>query len=644
MAAAKPEELFPLPVDSLANFAFRQLELGPDEQLPHGTHPSTSRVASYRTTHGLNPIDIPAANTDVAVPPAWGVWAPIPPPPHQTMDMPPEYMRCIRTVERPFDILCGHRLPSSTEEGDMVCKAVEAMFAAFIELMLVIQLKNLEIHDNYKLLSKDSIQRHAACVILGKGPTDMLTQADLGRFTALCRRKIAPFEEALQTYDCPTLLQFFDREIGTLYIFGIPVMSTRVRNTEPGWRQANKFLEIVGSKLRLRLCVLGSSTELLLYEPIAEKCTSSVVVAGVERARTAMLAFEVASTQDTSENPVKMFRTEATAFIVHHKWDIARIEQRDWDLMTYGPTQKLTVLHAQRLLHGDAHAIKQLLYEHCTESLIEYQAGEQMVNDHSFTPLLRGVLHALFSRHVPLEDMHSLLVDTIKRPARLGILPTIMCHENIAKARIRLLMYTTDTWFGSNRLYSVLIVGAMAAAIRPDQTDIDFMLLDRVLADLHALTVKALTWIAECAHRRLRGAQYRVLSHLLRFDAVADILTRQYHRNDGRVDVASLRFNSSFWINILGYYVRMTNGTEALDAEILSLVHAFIDDAIALLCVYNPHLKKATGVRVGADEDDSLRRRLVAYFEIFATAWDTFVKSSYRQSANGEPPAKRQKY
>ena len=96
-------------------------------------------------------------------------------------------------------------------------------------------------------------------------------------------------------------------------------MSTRVMRTEPGWRQANKFLEIVGSKLRLRLCVLGSSTELLLGEPLLDKCTADVIVVGAERARTAMLAFEVASTQDTAENPVKMFRTESTAFIVHHK-------------------------------------------------------------------------------------------------------------------------------------------------------------------------------------------------------------------------------------------------------------------------------------------------------------------------------------
>jgi len=91
---------------------------------------------------------------------------------------PPEYVQCISTVERPFDILCGHRPPQSPEEGELVLRAVEAMFVGFIERMLVIQLKYLEIHNDYKLLSKDSIHRHAACAMLGKGPTDTLTQSD----------------------------------------------------------------------------------------------------------------------------------------------------------------------------------------------------------------------------------------------------------------------------------------------------------------------------------------------------------------------------------------------------------------------------------------------------------------------------------
>ena len=68
--------------------------------------------------------------------------------------------------------------------------------------------------------------------------------------------------------------------------------------------------------------------------------------------------------------------------------------------------------------------------------------GEQMVNAYTFTPVLRGVLHALFSKHVPLEDMHSWLVDTVRRPTRFGILQSIMQsrHQNLEKARIRLLM------------------------------------------------------------------------------------------------------------------------------------------------------------------------------------------------------------
>jgi len=69
--------------------------------------------------------------------------------------------------------------------------------------------------------------------------------------------------------------------------------------------------------------------------------------------------------------------------------------------------------------------------------------GEHMVNAHVFTPVVRGILHALFSKHVPLEDMHSWLVDTVARPTKLGILQTILQSRktDASKACIRLLMF-----------------------------------------------------------------------------------------------------------------------------------------------------------------------------------------------------------
>jgi hypothetical protein len=418
-------------------------------------------------------------------------------------------------------------------------------------------------------------------------------------------------------------------------------MSTRVTRTEPGWRQANKFLEIVGSKLRLRLCVLGSSTELLLGELVWEKCTASVIVVGTERSRTAMLAFEVASTQDTAENPVKMFRTESTAFIVHHKWDVSRIERRDWNPATYGPTQKLAIaLASQRFGSGDA--LLAFLREHCTKSLVEYQAGEQLINTCTFTSVIRGIQHALFSRHVLLEDMHSWLVDTVQRPTCGGILHTILqSHEQSPDlACIRLLMYATDTWFGENRLYTVLMMGCMVAAssaaggLRVD-------ILRKILLDTHALAVSALNRIAERAHRRFRKAHYWVLSHQLNFDSIARILANQYRRNDGHVDETSLRFNSSFWMNILGYYVRLTNGVGALDEEIRLSVHAFLDDVLDLIYEQRPDLSKTGG-------DENIERRLAACFHVFSAAWDVYVKSAIPPApappaADGGPPAKRQR-
>ena len=341
-AAKKQERMFVVPAGNEPEFdprtSFKRMDAGMT-LLPHGTHPKGVLIDAHRVKYGLFMVPQeaqPLSGQAIASSgqaeaceqtPKWGAWAPVRDGPcplsvasvNQLRGMPHEYVVCVCEITKPYELLCGHREPATPTEARLVREAVEAMFVGFIERMLVIQLKYLEIHNDYKLLSKDSIQRHAACAMLRKGPTTALSTSDFKAFHTLYSQKVAPFEEALRTYDRPSLLQFFEKELGTLYIFGIPVMSTRVMRTEPGWRQANKFLEIVGSKLRLRLCVLGSSTELLLGEPVLEKCTADIVVVGAERARTAMLAFEVASTQDTAENPVKMFRTESTAFIVHHK-------------------------------------------------------------------------------------------------------------------------------------------------------------------------------------------------------------------------------------------------------------------------------------------------------------------------------------
>jgi hypothetical protein len=690
-AAERQERMFPVPAGDGTEFdprhSFKRMSTG-TTMLPHGTHPKGALTEAHRTKYGLFivpqqpealPQQQPAEPEAQEYYPKWGVWAPVrdgvalasfsPLLQRQLAGMPREYVKCVCEVDKPYELLCGHRKPSMPWESQLVREAVEAMFVGFIERMLVIQLKYLEIHNDYKLLSKDSVNRHAACAMLCKGPTDSLSTTDFKLFHDMCREKVAPFEEALRAYDRPSLLQFFEKELGTLYIFGVPVMSTRVMRTEPGWRQANKFLEIVGSKLRLRLCVLGSSTELLLGEPILERCTANTFVVGAERARTAMLAFEVASTQDTAENPVKMFRTASTAFIVYHKWNEDRIGRRDWNPATYGPTQKVVMFIAQAIIadrdlrktlspgiqaiiDSGGDGLRALLQEHCTESLVEYQQGESLVNSYTFTPRFRGVLHALFSRHVPLEDMHSWLVDTVERPLCCGILQSILRSypKNPQLAIMRLLMYTTDTWFANNRLYTNLMMGCMAASIRNGAFCAST--LYSLLAETHALAVKALLRMAERALERFKTAKYRVLSHMLEFDSIAAILTRQYQRNDGAVDETSLRFNSSFWMNILGYYVRLTNSIECLDDEIIGLVHGFLDDVLGLIHAQRPDLGLLALVRSKEPRQDNivdeklhLSHRLVACHAILSAAWDRYMRSTLppSQPQQDEPPAKRQR-
>ena len=79
---------------------------------------------------------------------------------------------------------------------------------------------------------------------------------------------------------------------------------------------------------------------------------------------------------------------------------------------------------------------------HFIESLFEYQAGETMVNTDTIAPALRGILHARFSRYVFAEDMHSLLVDTVKRSTEAGILASVLNQraKSLDRSRVRLLM------------------------------------------------------------------------------------------------------------------------------------------------------------------------------------------------------------
>lgn len=675
--------------------------LQPGECVPHGTHPSGERIVAYRDAHGLlqtadstQPSDPhhqplpdqgpqpallllqPQPAPMVAAPKInamdseggsakAGVWLAMPTAeaivahghihsdrPELLEEMaalqaglkglPHEYIQSVVCLERPQELLCGHRKAKGDREAELLKNAVEAMFVDFVELVLVIQLFYLDLQNDYKLLTRDSIHRHAACAMLQKRPTDMLTAADFVLFNSMYKTKVAPFEAALRVYDRPSLLQFFERELGTLYIYGIPVMSTRVSRFEPGWRQANQYLEIAGSRLRLRLCVLGSSTELLLAEPIQTMCTPEVIMVGRERARTAMLAFEVASTQDTAENPVKMFRKESTDFIAHHKWNLERIQAREWNSRTYGPTQKLVIRAAFASLNNDRALVKALLDAHCTNSLIEYQSGEQMVNSHTFSSVQRGILHALFSKHVPLEDMHSWLVDTVDRPTRHGILQCILQsrHQNEARTHIRLLMYTTDTWFSADRLYTVLMVGTMAASVMDQK--MQYGLLEKLLPQLYRLTAKALATMACKAQKRFHTALYKVLNHTLTFETISRILKQQYRRNDGFLDEASLRFNSSFWMNILGYYVRLTNCAEAFDLEVMELADAFVSDVLELLQGANSqfsamfayemqtrfgHIPVVRDMNVPPIQ--YFKQRLNRLFQVLSTLWDRYVKSEF---------------
>lgn len=94
-------------------------------------------------------------------------------------------------------------------------------------------------------------------------------------------------------------------------------------------------------------------------------------------------------------------------------------------------------------------------------------------------------------------------------------------------------------------------------------------------------------------------------------------------------------------MNILGYYVRLTNGVEAFDAEILSLVHTFLNEVIEVLCAFSPDIKEAIESKEAIQRQHdllrqeeslakSLSRRLIAYFDVFSTMWNKFVQNMYK--------------
>jgi hypothetical protein len=231
--------------------------------------------------------------------------------------------------------------------------------------------------------------------------------------------------------------------------------------------------------------------------------------------------------------------------------------------------------------------------------------------------------------------MHSLLVDTVDRPTVRGILSAIMqssrCDE--LHAQIRLLMYVTDTWYAGHRLYTVVILGAVVVAVNQDHNDIDFVVLRKLLSNLYVTTSKCLATIADVTKERLAAAEYRVLGASLTFMDVQAVLKRQYQRNDGVLDDNSLRFHSSFWMNMLGYYERLTNAARVLDDELLRHVNTFLDDVVAMLVDVNPSmhpLLAADGVvEYHEDAGVKLRSRVLAYFDVFSQRWDTFVRARY---------------
>jgi serine phosphatase RsbU (regulator of sigma subunit) len=91
-------------------------------------------------------------------------------------------------------------------------------------------------------------------------------------------------------------------------------------------------------------------------------------------------------------------------------------------------------------------------------------------------------------------------------------------------------------------------------------------------------------------------------------------------------------------MNIMGYYIRLTNGkVELLDNYVYREVHAFLDEVAAIFAERNPQLAALLPKSSPGEDDDAgaagLKKRLKTGFRFFETHWDGFVRSTYDRVA-----------
>jgi len=267
-----------------------------------------------------------------------------------------------------------------------------------------------------------------------------------------------------------------------------------------------------------------------------------------------------------------------------------------------------------------------------------YQDGETLLNMTSFHPNIRGVFHALTSISVPLNDMHMMLVDTMSGTETNSTLPSLLkaAASQPFEARVRLLMLTTDAWFGPSRLYSVMMIGCMASSLKTSFNDIDLDKLALFVPLVSDLIKTVVGRIAPEFINIIQQATYLVAGHILNFAQISEVVKRSYVRAGVEVSDTSLKFTTSYWLNILGHYNRMRVGEDLIAPLIVRHIHLFMDELVDIWRLHSVHarLLACDGVRfVDVASNDEmqlqLQRRIQAYFGIFSAVWGNYVDTAY---------------
>mgnify|MGYP001341660053 CR=1 FL=1 len=463
------------------------------------------------------------------------------------------------------------------EMRKVLAAAVEDLVALHVHIMLAVQLQYMEIQHQYHSFTRNAVLQSAYFALLRLEPTTTLTAVHVATAEHRWRALVEPYRDAVVTAALTRepMWRTFGTCPGPLLVLDEPVLHLGGPADAPGSQTTNALLARLGSPLRVREIQVGTETQLLLAEPNWPRCDGNSVFVHRERARTALLPYQLSSTQDVGGPQLTIYRSDAHAFLAHNKWNTDTIVQRVWDAASYGPTQKVVL--ALWRAHPDFAADPTMVHlatTHLQESSRNYQVSESRFSAAVLSPPDRGLLHGLASHFQAVEDIHTLLVDTlgtrlnVSFVAKLALLPPPM-------ATIRLLMYVTDVWFGVDRVYMAGALSMLLAALQPGRASLDSLLLAHTISPrVAALLTDLLADLCVRARHTLTSMDYQ-LNNIIYSHADMSTALRAHYAQTKPWEPGSLEYEASYWTTVVRFALD-SPGATALFALVADTASTFL--------------------------------------------------------------------